>query len=125
MSIMSEPGTTLTSNYLPIRQAWLDRHKEPILEPDLPIIDPHHHLWDRPGWRYLLDDLLLDVNRGHNILATIFVQARAMQRESGPVEMRPVGETEVVNGVAAMRASGLYRQPKRCTGILGHAAVTQ
>ena len=124
MSIMSEPGTTLTSNYLPIRQAWLDRHKEPILEPDLPIIDPHHHLWDRPGWRYLLDDLLLDVSSGHNILATVFVQARAMYRETGPVEMRPVGETEFVNGVAAMSASGIYGKTKVCAGIVGHADLS-
>jgi L-fuconolactonase len=44
----------------------------------LPIVDPHHHLWDRPGWRYLLDDLLLDTNSGHNIVATVFVQAHSM-----------------------------------------------
>src|SRR6478672_9906351 len=124
MSIMSEPGTSLTSNYLPIRQAWLDRHKEPILEPDLPIIDPHHHLWDRPGWRYLLDDLLLDVSSGHNILATVFVQTRAMHRETGPVDMRPVGETEFVNGVAAMSASGIYGKTKVYAGIVGHADLT-
>ena len=121
---MSEPGTILTSNYLPIRQAWLDRRKEPIFEPDLPIIDPHHHLWDRPGWRYLLDDLLLDVSSGHNILATVFVQARAMYRETGPVEMRPVGETEFVNGVAATSASGIYGKTKVCAGIVGHADLS-
>src|SRR5580692_959857 len=86
----------------PVRQDWLDRRRESILEPELPIIDPHHHLWDRPGWRYLLDDLLADLNSGHNILATVFIQARAMTRAGGPVEMRPVGETEFVNGVAAM-----------------------
>src|SRR5438105_8631176 len=124
MSIMSESGTTLTSNYLPIRTAWLDRRKEPILEPELPIIDPHHHLWDRPGWRYLLDDLLADTNSGHNIVATVFVQARAMHRATGPVDMRPVGETEFVNGVAAMSASGIYGKPKACPGIVGHADPT-
>src|ERR1700694_2574273 len=121
MSIMSEPGTSLTSNYLPIRQAWLDRRKEPILEPDLPIIDPHHHLWDRPGWRYLLDELLADTNTGHNILATVFVQARVITRAGGPVEMRPVGETEFVNGVAAMSASGIYGKTRACAGIVGGA----
>ena len=50
----------------PIRRDWLDRRKEPVLEPELPIIDPHHHLWQRPGWRYLLEDLLLDTGSGHN-----------------------------------------------------------
>jgi L-fuconolactonase len=122
MAETSPPSTT--ANYLPIRQDWLDRCQEPILEPDLPIIDPHHHLWDRPGWRYLLDDLLLDVGSGHNIVATVFVQARAMYRESGPEEIRPVGETEFVNGVAAMSASGIYGRTRVCAGIVGHADLT-
>ena len=124
MSGTSPPSTTLTANYLPIRQAWLDRCKEPILESELPIIDPHHHLWDRPGWRYLLDDLLTDTNSGHNIVATVFVQARSMHRKTGPVEMRPVGETEFVNGVAAMSTSGIYGKTKVCAGIVGHADLT-
>src|SRR2546421_13040784 len=92
----------------PPRLDWLARHKEPILEPGLPIIDPHHHLWDRDNWPYLLPDLLADTNSGHNILATVFVQARAMLRADGPEEMKPVGEVEFVNGVAAMTASGSY-----------------
>jgi len=108
----------------PVRQAWLDRRKEPILEPELPIIDPHHHLWQRPGWRYLLDDLLLDTNSGHNIVATVFVQANSMYRDKGPVEMRPIGETEFVNGVAAMSASGVYGRTRVAAGIVGHADLT-
>jgi predicted TIM-barrel fold metal-dependent hydrolase len=126
---MRQPGTSPTTtlvvgHYLPIRQEWLDRRQEPILEPELPIIDPHHHLWDRPGWRYLLDELLRDVNSGHNIVATVFVQARAMYRKSGPEEMRPVGEVEFVNGVAAMSASGVYGKTRACAGIVGHADLT-
>ena len=124
MTATAPPSTTPTPYYLPIRQAWLDRHREPILEPDLPIIDPHHHLWDRPEWRYLLDDLLMDTNSGHNIVATVFVQARAMHRKSGPTEMRPVGETEFVNGIAAMSASGIYGKTQVCAGIVGHADLT-
>ena len=85
-----------------IRRDWLDRRKEPIIEPELPIVDPHHHLWQRPGWRYLLEDLLLDTGSGHNIVATVYMEARSMYRDQGPVEMRPVGETEFANGVAAM-----------------------
>ena len=107
--------------YHTVRDDWLARRQEPILEPDLPIVDPHHHLWDRPGWRYLLDDLLADTNSGHNIAATVFVQCRAMYRADGPVEMRPVGETEFVNGVAAMSTSGGYGKTKVCAGIVGHA----
>jgi L-fuconolactonase len=119
---MSTPSPSPT--YLPVRQDWLERRKEPILEPDLPIVDPHHHLWDRPGWRYLLDELLADTGSGHNIIATVFVQARAMVRAAGPMEMRPVGETEFVNGVAAMSASGIYGKTKVCAGIVGHADLT-
>ncbi len=122
MSIASISATT--PYYLPVRPDWLDRRKEPILEPDLPIVDPHHHLWDRPGWRYLLDELLADTSSGHNILATVFVQARAMPRAAGPVEMRPVGETEFVNGIAAMSASGIYGKTRHCAGIVGHADLT-
>ena len=108
-------------HYIPNRPDWLARRTEAALEPALPIVDPHHHLWDRPGWRYLLDDLLADTNTGHNIVATVFVQCRAMHRAGGPVEMQPVGETEFVNGIAAMSASGGYGAMKACAGIVGHA----
>jgi len=118
------PSATASPYYLAVRQVWLDRRKEPILEPELPIIDPHHHLWDRPGWRYLLDDLIADTGSGHNIVATVFVQARAMHRASGPAEMAPVGETEFVNGIAAMSASGIYGKTRHCAGIVGHADLT-
>jgi L-fuconolactonase len=107
--------------HAPIRQDWLDRRKEAILEPELAIVDPHHHLWDKPEGRYLLDELLADTGSGHNIVATVFVQARAMLRASGPVEMQHVGETEFVNGVAAMSASGTYGAMRACAGIVGHA----
>jgi L-fuconolactonase len=105
----------------PVRQDWLDRHKEPALEPELPIVDPHHHLWVRPGYRYMLDDFLADANTGHNIVATVFVQANSMYRDSGPVEMRPVGETEFVNGMAAICASGYCGKTKVAAGIVGYA----
>ena len=60
--------------HLPIRKDWLAATQEPALEPDRPIIDPHHHMWDRPGNRYLLHDLLEDLNSGHNIRATVFLE---------------------------------------------------
>src|SRR5438874_12486608 len=120
---MPPPTAIVSGNYLPVRQAWLDRRKEPILEPALPIVDPHHHLWDRPGWRYLLDELLADTGSGHNVIATVFVQARAMLRADGPPEMRAVGETEFVNGVAAMSASGIYGKIRTCAGIVGGAEL--
>ena len=108
----------------PIRRDWLERRKEPVLEPDLPIVDPHHHLWQRPGWRYMLDDLLLDTGSGHNVVATVYMEARSMYREQGPEEMRPVGETEFANGMAAICSSGVYGKTKACAGIVGHADLT-
>lgn len=112
------------SSYIPVRDDWLARRNEPILEPDLPIVDPHHHLWDRPTWRYMLEDLLADLNSGHNIVATVFVQCRAFYRAAGPAAMQPVGETEFVNGIAAMSASGRYGAARICAGIVGHADLT-
>jgi L-fuconolactonase len=108
----------------PIRRDWLDRRKEPILEPALPIVDPHHHLWQRPAWRYLLDDLLLDTGSGHNIVATVYMEARSMYRDQGPEDMRPVGETEFANGIAAMCGSGICGKTRACAGIVGHADLT-
>ncbi|WP_233852951.1 amidohydrolase family protein [Paraburkholderia sp. HD33-4] len=87
----------------------------------LPVIDAHHHLYDRPGKRYLLEDMLEDIRCGHNVRGSVFVQARAMQRAEGPEEMKPVGETEFVNGMAAMSASGIYGESRLCAGIVGYA----
>jgi L-fuconolactonase len=105
-----------------VRHDWLARRSEEVLEPDLPIVDPHHHLWDRAETgRYLLDDLLGDLNSGHNIIQTVFLQCHSMHRADGPEEMRPVGEVEFVNGVAAMSASGNYGKTRICAGIVGTA----
>ncbi len=113
---------------------------EQILEPDLPIVDPHHHLWDRPtailknlppsdhGFmdiirdipRYLLDELLADLTCGHNIRATVYMECGAMYRADGPEALKCVGETEFVNGIAAMTASGIYGGVRACAGIVGH-----
>src|SRR5262252_9121403 len=100
-----------------VNEDWLRLHDEPVLEPDLPIVDPHHHLWDRDS-RYLLDELLDDVNTGHNVRATVFIQCRSMYRADGPEALQPVGETEFVNGVAAMSASGHYGPTRVCAGIV-------
>jgi L-fuconolactonase len=112
---------------------------EAVLEPDLPIVDPHHHLWDRRNYatpqapehpfmtaiqdarRYLLDELMADTGSGHNVIATVFVECGAFYKADGPVEMRVVGETEFVNGVAAMTASGLYGDFRACAGIVSRA----
>jgi L-fuconolactonase len=99
--------------------AWLDRLREEVLDPDLPIIDPHHHLWDRPGSRYCLDELAADLNSGHNVVATVFLQCFWSYRAEGPEEMRPIGETEFVASVAAEAERRNIRQ-RVCAAIVGH-----
>jgi hypothetical protein len=58
---------TMPAVQAPVRNDWLAKHTEDILEPALPIIDPHHHLYDRPRYTYLFPDLLADVGSGHNV----------------------------------------------------------
>ena len=106
--------------------AWLLLNKEEALEPELPICDPHHHLWDRrearyPYQRYLLDELLEDIGSGHNIRSTVFIEAESMWRASGPEEMKPIGEVEFIQGNAAASASGIYGECRIAAGIVGSA----
>ncbi len=103
---------------------WLAQVVETIIEPERPICDPHHHLWDHPQSRYLLDELLTDTGSGHNVVSTVFVECSSMYRADGPEALRPVGETEFVNGVAAMSASGGYGAMRACSGIVSYADLT-
>jgi L-fuconolactonase len=123
MSTPKQP-TPFGRSYPP-DETWLAKQPvEPILDPDLPIIDTHHHLWERSNHRYLLDEFLADCRTGHNIVATVFVECHSMYRASGPEVFRPVGETEFVAGVAAMSASGLYGPTRVAAGIVGFADLT-
>ena len=116
---------------------------ETILEPDLPIVDPHHHLWDlRPllpafpeprhpfieaiagAPYYTFDALHADATSGHNVVATVFMECGAFYDPARGDAMKPVGEVEYVNGVAAQGASGLYGNFRPCAAIVGHADLT-
>jgi len=114
----------LNSPLLAIRPNWLAMIQEEILWPALPIIDPHHHLWDRPGSRYMLHELAADLGAGHNIVGTVFVQSRSMYRRNGPELCKPVGEVEFANGVGACFASGIYENRWGCAGIVAGADLT-
>src|SRR5476649_2748899 len=103
---------------------WLNRIIEPVLEPDLPIVDPHHHLWMRDGNVYLLPDLLADLAAGHNVIATVFEECHSMYRATGPEEEQSIGETEFVTGVAAMAASGAFGPTKACARMVGRVDLT-
>ena len=101
-----------------------DGRDEPILEPDLPIVDPHHHFYDLPHTRYMFEDYLSDVYAGHNVVASTYVATQAMVRIDGPELLRPLGEVEFANGVAAMSASGNYGPCRVCAAIVGFADLT-
>ena len=99
---------------------------EAILEPELAIVEAHHHLWEASELlpdigRYLLPDFLADAASGHRIVASVYVEAGAMYRAHGPDALRSVGEVEFANGMAAMSASGIYGPTLACAGIVGFA----
>jgi predicted TIM-barrel fold metal-dependent hydrolase len=106
--------------YADPRPDWLALREEEILEPARQIVDPHHHLWDRDDQRYLIEEMTSDLVSGHNVIATVYVEARSMYRARGAEAFRPVGEVEFANGVAAMSASGGYGPAAVCAGIVGH-----
>ncbi|TMJ64158.1 MAG: amidohydrolase [Alphaproteobacteria bacterium] len=117
----SNAPATKSGLYADPREDWLALRKEEILDPARPIVDPHHHLWDRGGQRYLIEELAADIGSGHNVIATVYVEARSMYRAGGPEALRPLGEVEFANGAAAMSASGGYGSAAICAGIVGHA----
>lgn len=106
----------------PVDRAWQARLTEEILEPDLPIIDPHHHLWGPPRDKYLADDLTADIAAGHKVEQTVYIDCREGFLTEGPEMMRPLGEVRFARGVGekADEAGG----PRLCAGIVGHADLT-
>jgi len=115
-------------------ERWLSQESaEEVLEPDLPIVDPHHHLWDIRSFTtqphasfeqkvYLCEEIVNDIGEsGHNVVQTVFAQCGAFYRTTGPEAMKCVGETEFVHGIVAMSNSGIYGDVRLCAGIFGSA----
>lgn len=111
-------STQAPSPHLAVRPEWLALHAEAALEPELPIIDAHHHIWDHAHNSYLLDDVLADVTSGHRIVATVFVECGTMYRKRGPGAFAALGETEFVHRIGERVAGGPCRI---AAGIVGHA----
>ena len=109
--------------HLSLNPAWLAQYQEGALEPHLPIIDPHHHLWEREGG-YLLDELLADITSGHDVRGTVFVQCGYAYRPGGPEALRPVGETEFVARFARQARERGVKQ-KVCAGKIGRASCRE
>lgn len=122
--MIEKEKSTIEDRMASLDEARLAAAAEPAIDPDLPIIDPHHHLWDFPKHRYLLDELLADTNSGHNIEQTVFIECAVFYRPDVGKAMRVVGEVEFVNGIAAMAASGRYGPTKAAAGIVGMADLT-
>ena len=104
--------------------AELEKHQTAVeapLEPDRPICDPHHHLRERPNDRYFLEEFTQDISTGHNVVATVCVENRAMYRKDGPEPMKPIGETEFFDSVAAQAAADPNLSTRVAAGIVGHA----
>ena len=109
---------------LPPRNDWLENTIEETIDPDLPICDPHHHLWERPGNIYMLDDLQRDLTAGHNIVSTVFLECSSMYREDGPEHLKPLGETEFTAAVAEEAASRSDVTANVNAAIQSHADLT-
>jgi L-fuconolactonase len=104
-----------------IREDWLQLTLENAIDPDLLICDPHHHLWYQEENPYTADDLQQDIEGGHKIIKTVFVESCKMLRKDGPTEMKPVGETEFVRDIAEKWDS---KKIKVAQGIVGFADLT-
>ncbi len=104
-------------------EKWFNLTIEEPLSPDVPICDPHHHLWDdqKKRGRYLISDYLKDVGSGHNVLKTVFIQCGAGYRRNGPKELRPVGETEFVCRQVERHAAGDPGKISVADGIVSYA----
>lgn len=119
-SIQTEATASNNAHVRP-NEEWLALRQEEVLDPQIPVIDSHHHIWDRPNNRYLLDAFRHDLQCGHEMLATVHLECGAMYRAKGPREMKPVGETEFITGIAAMFASGNYGPTHACAAMVGFA----
>lgn len=123
---MTIPVERQNNRHIVVREDWLRLNQEAALEPNLPIVDPHHHLWDLPvrPQRYFLDEFKADLaSGGHNIVSTVFIECHACYRATGPDVMKPVGEVEFASGQAAASASGHYGPTRVAAGIVGYAPL--
>ncbi|NIE73577.1 amidohydrolase family protein [Pantoea sp. Ap-967] len=111
----------MQSPHAPVRPEWLAQVNEAPLDPQRAIIDAHHHLWDRPGHRYLAEEYLADMACGHRLVASVYIQCRSMLAIDRAEPFQAVGEVEYANGVAAYSASGLLGEVRLCAAIVGGA----
>lgn len=113
-----------TNPHTAVREDWLGSLVEPIFDPQIPLIDPHHHLWDRAYYPYLEPQFCADLESGHRVVATAFVECRAMHSDHGPQHLRPVGETAFVTDLAEAHARAMPGATNIAAAIIGYADLT-
>jgi len=128
--------TTPFGRVSPVNPQWLAKMKpEVVLEPDLPMVDTHHHLWDAlpaalpqednaRDHTYLLAQFQNDIQCGHKTIATVYVQCHAKYRTTGPEEFKPVGETEFAASIGIENDANAQNKARVCQGIVGAADLT-
>ena len=112
-----------TQPLLWVDEEWLAQRTEEVIDPERPIVDPHHHLWHRSE-PYLVPQLVADLRCGHNIRGTVYVECGSMYRAEGDPRFITVGEVEYANGVGAAFASNYYGPVRACAGIVGKVDLT-
>jgi predicted TIM-barrel fold metal-dependent hydrolase len=110
--------------HIPVRLDWLELTQEEVIDPELPIIDAHHHLWIQHGEPYLLNEYCADLSGGHNVRASVAVECKAMFKKNAAPHLAPLGELEFLNGIAAMSASGNFGECLVAHGIVARVDLT-
>jgi L-fuconolactonase len=105
-------------------EAWLLKTKEDPLSPELPICDSHHHLWDMPNNRYMLEDLFRDIGGGHNIVRTVLVENESVRKKGMLSKMEPVAETVRADHITNFTICQRYGNTRVADGIVGFADFT-
>ncbi|MEX0406843.1 amidohydrolase family protein [Aquibium sp. LZ166] len=116
--------TAAKARHIPIRPEWLAQHVEAPIEPDFPIIDAHHHLWDKPGARYLFEEMAADLASGHNVVATISAEGKTGFWTGGPEHLRPAGETEMIAALAQRCVAETGSRVRIAAGIVGYVDLS-
>jgi L-fuconolactonase len=112
-------ATKPRARHIPIRDDWLALRTESAIDPGRPIIDAHHHLWDKSNARYLLAEINADIASGHNIVATIFAEGKANYRTEGDPALQSLGETQLAAAIAAESERQAGGRPHVAAGIIG------
>jgi L-fuconolactonase len=118
---------SLYRNTAELRQWHAGAIEEEVIEPELPIIDPHHHTYDDFGgaYQYPFDDLRNDLDSGHRIVGTVYVEGYSPSwYPNGPEHLRPVGEIKRIVDVTREPWQLQHGPCDLAAGIVGFIDLT-